>query len=107
MSGADYERELKGKLSKKGWLVIRGAGSLGIDLIALKVDEYQLIEVKATKADTFYTSRGKGKEQFDYLNNLAKEGFNVYYYVRWKNKNKWSRYQLPLEPYPIFRREEK
>ena len=106
MTGASYERELKHQLSKKGWLVIRGAGSLGIDLIAIMHSgEYQLIEVKSTKYNVFYTSRGKNKSQFDMLNNLAKEGFNVYYYIRWKGKNKWSKHQLPLEPYPVFRRD--
>lgn len=107
MSGASYERELKHQMSKKGWLVIRGAGSLGIDLVAMKPSgEYQLIEVKSTKQKVFYTSRGKNKQQFDFLNNLAKEGFNVYYYIRWKGNKKWSKYQLPQEPYPIFRRKE-
>lgn len=108
MTGALYERELKHNLSKQGWLVIRGAGSLGIDLIAIKpTGEYMLIEVKSTKEKTFYTTRAKNKEQFDMLNNLAKEGFNVYYFIRWKGNKEWDKYQLPLEPYPIFRRVEK
>jgi len=107
MSGSDYERELKEKLIQEGWLVFRVAGSFVCDLVALRYypeKEQRIIEVKSTKADTFYTS--DNKEQFDILNNHAKEGFNVYYYIRWKGVNKWSKYHLPLEPYPIFRRDE-
>ena len=104
MSGSDYERELKAKLTNKGWLVFRSAGSFVCDLIALRPHNHMIVEAKATKYDVFYTSSDKG--QFDALNNLAKEGFNVYYYIRWKGKNDWSSYQLPLDPYPVFRREE-
>jgi len=104
MSGSDYERELKNILTKEGWLVFRSAGSFATDLVALKVKKYKIIEVKATKYNKYYTS--ENKEQFDILNNLAREGFNVWYYVRWKNVNKWSKYQLPLEPYPVFKRDE-
>jgi len=101
MTGINYERELKEILHSKGWLVFRSAGSFVCDLIALRPNEHKLIEVKSTKRDKYYTS--DSKEQFDVLNNLAKEGFNVWYYMRWKNKKpKWSTYQLPLESYPIF-----
>jgi len=110
MSGSDYERELKDILTKKGWLVFRSAGSFVCDLIALKPDKHMLIEVKSTKDDRYYTTLTKEtKAQFDMLNNLAKEGFNVWYYVRWKNVNKWSKYQLPIktiDEYPVFRRKE-
>ena len=105
MSGSDYERELKQKLIEKGWLVFRSAGSFVCDLIAVKPKEHILIEVKSTKQKAFYTGAKENKQQFDMLNNLAKEGFNVYYYIRWKGKKRWSCEKLPQEPYPVFRRE--
>jgi len=105
MSGATYERELKSLLTKQGWLVFRSAGSFACDLIALKPNDHKLIEVKSTKANNANLNHDdKARAQFDILNNLAKEGFNVYYYIRWKRrKPKWSKYQLPLEPYPILK----
>lgn len=102
MSGATYERELRDILREDGWVVFRSAGSFVCDLIALKPDEHRLIEVKSTKYDGYFTTQDK--KQFDLLNAYARRGFNVYYYVRWKGKGKeWSHWQLPLEPYPVFR----
>jgi len=105
--GSNYERELKSILIQKDWLVSRSAGSMGIaDLIALKPNEHIIIEVKSTKANKFYTTTTKeSKLQFTSLNEYAKQGFNVYYYVRWKGhrKNKWEYWKLPLSPYPIFK----
>ena len=104
MVGSSYERELKKLLEQKGWLVIRSAGSFSSDLVALKPTEHMIIEVKSTKHDKFYTTLDK--EQFDILNSYAKNGYTVYYYVRWKGRGKkWSRFKLPLEPYPIFRKD--
>ena len=104
MVGTNYEREMRDILRKDGWIVFRSAGSFVCDLIALKPDEHKLIEVKSTKNDRFYTSSDKG--QFDLLNNFANQGFNVYYFVKWKGRTKvkWSGWKLPLEPYPIFKR---
>jgi len=107
MDGSSYERELKRILTKEGWLVFRSAGSFFCDLIALKPNEHMLIECKASKEKAYYTASSKeSKAQFDALNNLAKDGYNVFYYTRWKRINKWDKFQLPLEPYPIFRRSE-
>jgi len=104
MTGSNYERELKKDLTEQGWLVFRSAGSFSCDLVALRPEQHRLIEVKSKKAEHFYTS--DDKEQFDMLNDLAKEGFDVYYYIRWKNKkDKWSKFKLPLKPYPVFRYE--
>ena len=102
MSGADYERELKEILTKEGWLVFRVAGSFQCDLIALKLTDHMIIECKSVKGNTFYTS--SDKDQFNILNNIAKLGFNVYYYIRWKGTKQWTKYQLPLEPYPVFKK---
>jgi len=106
MTGADYERELKSILTKQGWLVFRSAGSFNCDLVALKPDEHMLIEVKSTKDNRYPLNLNKyTKEQFLMLNNLAKEGFNVYYYMRWKGVNKWTIHKLPLDAFPIFKRD--
>jgi len=104
MKGTNYERELKQLLRKEGWIVIRSAGSFAYDIVALKPDKHIIIEVKSTKKDKFNISYSKrDREQFDVLNELAKQGFNTMYYIRWKGrKPKWSKYQLPLEPYPSF-----
>jgi len=104
MAGADYERELRDRLRKDAWVVFRSAGSHVADLIALKPTEHMIVEVKSTSGDKFYTS--SDKEQFDLLNAFANQGFNVYYYVRWKGrKPKWKRWKLPRTPYPVFKYE--
>jgi Holliday junction resolvase len=103
-SDTSYERELRDILKKHGWLVIRSAGSFAYDLISLKVEEHRIIEVKADRGNQYYTTNNK--EQFDELNELAKKGFNCYYYIRWKGKPKekqWECWKLPLKSYPIFR----
>ena len=105
MSGATYERELRAQLREEGWTVFRSAGSFVCDLIALKPNTHRLIEVKSLNGDTYRTS--KDKDQFDMLNEYAKQGFEVYYYIRWKGrKPKWSTYKLPMESYPVFRHKE-
>ena len=104
MVGSNYERELRDLLREKGWVVCRSAGSFVADLIALKPNEHRIIEVKSLNGDTYRTSKDKG--QFDLLNGYAKQGFKVWYYIRWKGrKPKWSKYQLPLEAYPVFKHE--
>ena len=102
ITGQDYERELKENLTKEGWLVFRSAGSHGADLIALKPTEHRIIEVKSTKEKQYNTTLDKS--QFTLLNNIAKEGFNVWYYIRWKGKKEWSWFKLPLDGFPIFRK---
>jgi Holliday junction resolvase len=47
--GHDRERAVKKLLEEEGWLVVRAAGSLGYDLVALKLDHApRVIEVKST-----------------------------------------------------------
>ena len=122
MTGANFERKLRDKLRKEGWLVFRSAGSHVADLIALKVIrkligglpnvtvehitiDHQIIEVKTTNKNRVKTNINKqSKEQFDMLNDFAKQGFNVYYYVWFKGKRlDWKKFKLPLEPYPVFK----
>jgi len=48
--GAYYERQLKHKLEKEGWFVVRAAGSKGIiDLLAVRKGESMGIQVKKGK----------------------------------------------------------
>lgn len=78
MNGSAYERELRdilegrieqhskslpkdklkiySLLRQKPFLVVRGAGSLGIDLIAMRGSVYLPIEVKTSKSKTIYFS---------------------------------------------------
>ena len=88
MNGSQYERELKGilegenkilskitntctaiekdnylKINDKPFAVIRAAGSLGIDLVAVRGDISFLIEVKTSIEDTIHFSSISGKLQ--------------------------------------------
>lgn len=88
MNGSQYERELKGILeadtkvltksikscspleqenyihiTKKPFAVIRAAGSLGIDLVAVRGDISLLIEIKTSSTDTLHFSTMAGKLQ--------------------------------------------
>jgi len=88
MSASQYERELKGilegelkiiskitktcstlekdnylKISNKPFAVIRAAGSLGIDLVAVRGDVSFLIEVKTSIEDILHFSSMGGKPQ--------------------------------------------
>ena len=106
MVGSNYERKLRDDLRAQGWVVFRSAGSHVADLIALKPNSHMIIEVKSVSGNKYYTS--SEKEQFNLLNEYAKQGFNVYYYIWFKGKrNDWQRYQLPLMPYPVFEYERK
>lgn len=87
-----YERELKGilaadadvlrrfarscppeeaacylKIEKRPFLVVRGAGSLGVDLVALRGDFSFPIEVKSASSDVihFSSSSGRNNDQAD------------------------------------------
>lgn len=88
MSASQYERELKAilegeektllkitktcnsleknnysKISDKPFAVVRGAGSLGIDLVAVRGDISFLTEVKTSISDTLHFSSVSGKLQ--------------------------------------------
>lgn len=88
MSASQYERELKGifegdtkiiskstktcttfekdnyfKISTKPFAVIRSAGSLGIDLVAVRGDVTFLTEVKTSIDNTLHFSSNSGKPQ--------------------------------------------
>ncbi|MFQ5838876.1 MAG: Holliday junction resolvase [Thermoplasmata archaeon] len=84
MSGGTFERELKGilrgdekvlrwvtrsctveeredywKIGERPFTVLRAAGSLGIDLVAIRDDVSFPIEVKASKKDTLWLSKSQ------------------------------------------------
>ena len=88
MSGSQYEREFKGVLEgedkilsritktctameksnylaihEKPFAVIRAAGSLGVDLVAVRGDISFLIEIKSSVVDTLHFSSVAGKLQ--------------------------------------------
>ena len=91
-SGSIYERELKGLLESDGWTVIRSAGSLAVDLVALEPENghVMLLEVKSFKPKTFYISKSeKMKKQWKEMCKLEKM-FNghcsVFYALRKKGQ---------------------
>jgi len=88
MSGSQYERELRGilegekktldritkscsalekdnylKINDKPFVVIRAAGSMGVDLVAVRGDISFLTEVKSSISDTLHFSSVAGKLQ--------------------------------------------
>jgi len=95
--GSLYERQLKHILETNGFVVIRSAGSLAIDLVAIReVNGTQrtfLIEVKSFKTKRFYPSKTKEtKEQWTEMKRLEdkfwKDGqgtVHVYYALHKKN----------------------
>ena len=54
--GASAERELIRSLEKRGFAVIRSAGSKKVDLVAGNGETYLCIEVKSTTGDRIYFS---------------------------------------------------
>jgi len=99
--GSLYERQLKHILETNGFVVIRSAGSLAIDLVAIRevsgVQRTFLIEVKSFKTKRFYPSKTKEtKEQWAEMKRLEdkfwKDGqgtVHVYYALHKKNDG-WS-----------------
>jgi len=100
MSASQYERELKGilegeqktlmkitktcsalekdnylKINNKPFMVIRAAGSLGVDLVAVRGDISFLTEVKSSVSDTLHFSSvgGKLQKQADDMFNSCKK----------------------------------
>ena len=100
MSGSQYEREFKGVLEgedkvlskitktctaieksnylaihEKPFAVIRAAGSLGVDLVAVRGDISFLIEIKSSVGDTLHFSSvaGKLQKQAEVMQNLCEK----------------------------------
>jgi len=92
VDGLRYERRLKEKLEKKGFLVIRSAGSFAMDLLAVKDGKCFVYEVKSTKQDVFYLDK-KTKQQVEDLLKMRKFGVIPYLAVYFKRKD-WKLIKL-------------
>ena len=107
MTGANYERELKTLLESDGWYVVRSAGSLAVDLVALDPENGHtlLLEVKSFTGNAYYTSRRKQtKEQHVEMCKLQKKfnGHVSVFYVLRKKGQKEFRFVHPsklVKPY--------
>lgn len=123
--GTRYEREHRNEnLEPMGWLVTRGAGSMGLDLHCSRphpMPDFTPIqypvstiinEVKSTGDDTFYVSNhAKSQEQWMVSERLARHGYKVVWSVRFKRGDAETRWQhWPLrsvddsDGWPILRR---
>jgi len=97
MSASQYERDLKHELEAAGWTVFRSAGSLAVDLIALKEGNPTLIllvEVKSFKGDVFTVRKTKRMLQQWYDMLKLNRKFVVYYALR-KKGQKTFRWKMP------------
>ncbi|AEF95894.1 Holliday junction resolvase Hjc [Methanotorris igneus] len=88
--GSNFERELKRALEKKGFAVVRSAGSHGVDIIAGKNGNIYIFECKSTSKEKFYVK----KEDIDKLISFS-ETFGGKPYLALKIKGKW----LFINPY--------
>jgi Holliday junction resolvase len=59
--GSVYERELKKLLTANRFLVVRAAGSLGVDLVAINSNVAFPIEVKASRTTRLQFSACSGR----------------------------------------------
>lgn len=128
MNGSIYERELAGILSgnenvltkfskrlgeesaptirsmlSRPFFVVRSAGSLGADLIALRHDFTMIIEVKSSVNDTlmFTEASGQRQDQATRLRELCQRaGLFVVYAFRLKSVggDPWRMFTIPAEP---------
>ena len=127
MNGSSYERELAnilsgdpaivGRYAKRAMIhpdgveiminhpffIVRAAGSLGADLIALRDDVSLIIEVKSSSRDslTFSESSGQRQEQAERLvRMIERAGLFLTYAYRIKNtkEDPWRLFCLGKEP---------
>jgi Archaeal holliday junction resolvase (hjc) len=79
------DRAMVDRLQRAPFLVIRGAGSLGFDLVALRDDFAFPIEVKASVASTirFSAASGRAQSQLEaYRKVVERVGITVFYAFR-------------------------
>jgi Holliday junction resolvase len=79
------ERGVVDRLQRAPFLVIRGAGSLGFDLVALRDDFAFPIEVKASAESTilFSAASGRAQEQLEaYRKIVHRVGITIFYAYR-------------------------
>jgi Holliday junction resolvase len=95
-NGSIYERELKGLLEARGQVVIRSAGSLAVDLVAInpKNGDAMLIEVKSYQGNAFYISKSKEmREQWAEmcrLESMCNGHTGVFYALRMKGQTDYK-----------------
>lgn len=119
-SRGKYERELK-NLCNDSWsefanrpiLAIKSAGSMGHgDLILLdSMSNAFIVEAKATTRKFFTTNMNQhSKDQYKKMCNLARDGWNAVYMIRWKGQPRfrgkalWKKWEVfrPLDAH-IYR----
>lgn len=83
---SQHERELRDKLEARGWFVVRGAGSMTMDLVACRPGQPPiLIEQKtAMSGPTLYLHGERNREQWRGMHALASAGHRVCYAVRFR-----------------------
>lgn len=120
--GYDYERELKGvlqadkamlekmtkardlltsdmywKIVKKPFMVVRAAGSFGVDLVAIRSDFSFPIEVKSSKYNVLRFGGTANEEQAENMKTECQAaGVMAIYAFRWKKvpKRKWDPWRI-------------
>ena len=102
--GSVYERELKKLLTANRFLVVRAAGSLGVDLVAINSNVAFPIEVKASRSPRLQFSACSGRAQTqaeDLMQNCVHTGVLPLYAFRLKNTRDgvvqaWRIFKLPI-----------
>ncbi len=101
----DKERENYLKIMQKPFMVLRAAGSFGIDLIAIRNDFSFPIEVKSSKEKTlrFTQNSARGQKQAEeIIRECEKSGVIALYAYRLKSYrgDPWRLFSLPLKMAP-------
>ncbi len=102
---SDEERENYAKIIRKPFMVLRAAGSFGIDLIAIREDFSFPIEVKSSRDKTLrftqHSARGQ-KQAEEIIRECEKTGVIALYAYRLKSYrgDPWRIFTVPLKNEP-------
>ncbi|MGI6472669.1 MAG: Holliday junction resolvase [Candidatus Methanomethylophilaceae archaeon] len=95
------EKEAYASMCDNPFLVLRAAGSLGVDLVALRWDFSFPIEVKSSNSDTLHFSRNPrlGEQAEQMLSDCQKSGLVPIYAFRLKRVrgDPWRIFTIPSE----------
>ena len=95
------EREAYSSMYEEPFLVIRAAGSLGVDLVALRWDYSFPIEVKSSNSDTLHFSRNPrlGEQAEQMLSDCQKSNLIPIYAFRLKRVrgDPWRIFTIPSD----------
>ena len=98
---SEDQKEAYYKVQNIPFLVVRGAGSLGVDLVAVRGDVSFLIEVKSSKDDVLYLSDQKRlKEQAEEIEKICDETklLPIYAYRLKRHRgDKWRLFTMDIE----------